>query len=96
MMSRSAFFASMTLLAVAAATPTAAQDGGFGNATDPVTGYLCVDRACGSIRLGAKCICVKQNPGEQRLSKLRLKCSTKENGVWVACPVKPRYGISVD
>lgn len=73
--------------------------GGGGPAyhSDPVSGYPCISNNCDLLRLpGANCICQKQNPGEQDLSKLRLKCSTREGGRWVACPVKPRYGISVD
>lgn len=63
---------------------------------DSVTGYLCADPGCGFVTMTeASCICQKMNPWEQRLSRLELKCSAKEGGKWVACPVKPRYGISV-
>ena len=68
------------------------RDGGF-NERDEVTGYLCVTPGCDVLRMSeASCICIKQNPEERRLSKLRLTCSKRENGAWVACPVKPRYG----
>lgn len=68
------------------------RDGGF-NERDQVTGYLCVTPGCDVVRMSeANCICVKQNPNEQRLSRLRLSCSTRQNGAWVACPVQPRYG----
>jgi hypothetical protein len=47
-----------------------------------------------SVRLpDADCICVKRNPGETDARKVLLACSTRESGHWVACPVKPRYGI---
>ena len=63
---------------------------------DPVTGYQCVSQGCFSLRLpNADCICVKRNPGETDINKVLLACSTREGGRWVACPVKPRYGISV-
>ncbi len=66
--------------------------GGF-NERDQVTGYLCVTPGCDVVRMSeADCICVKDNPNEQRLSKLRLTCSTRKAGAWAACPVKPRYG----
>lgn len=68
------------------------RDSGF-NERDQVTGYLCVTPGCDVVRMSeASCLCVKQNPNEQRLSKLRLTCTTRQNGAWVACPVKPRYG----
>lgn len=68
------------------------RDGGF-NERDEVTGYLCVTPGCDVLRMSeASCICTKQNPNERRLSKLRLSCSKRENGAWIACPVKPRYG----
>lgn len=82
---------------VALSVPVVAQEfptgrGGF-NERDQVTGYLCVTPGCDVVRMSeADCLCVKQNPNEQRLSKLRLTCSTKKAGAWVACPVKPRYG----
>lgn len=66
--------------------------GGF-NERDSVTGYLCVTPGCDVLRLpNADCICTKDNPAEMKLSKLKLTCSTKRDGAWVACPVKPRYG----
>jgi hypothetical protein len=87
----------VTFLAFAVPLPVAAQEGGIGGANDSVSGYRCVDRSCTTLRLpDANCLCQKQNPGETRLSRLHLKCSTKQGGAWVACPVKPRYGISVD
>jgi len=67
-------------------------DRGF-NERDEVTGYLCVTPGCDVLRLPrASCICTKDNPAEKRLSKLKLTCSKRENGAWVACPVRPRYG----
>lgn len=60
---------------------------------DPVTGYLCVTPSCDVVRMSeARCICTKDNPSERRLSKLKLTCSKREAGKWVACPVKPRFG----
>ena len=83
---------------MAGATAASAQvfpsgrDSGF-NERDEVTGYLCVTPGCDVLRMSeASCICVKENPNERRLSKLRLTCSKREGGAWVACPVKPRYG----
>ena len=64
---------------------------------DPVTGYICVTPFCDLLRLPqSNCLCQKENPGERRLTRLRLTCSTREAGAWVACPVKPRYGISTN
>lgn len=64
---------------------------------DLVSGYPCVTNFCDVLRLpGTRCICTKQNPGEQNLSRLRLACYTREAGNWVACPVRPRHGISVN
>lgn len=81
-------FATIALTASAAADPA-------GATTDPVTGYQCVSQGCQTVRLpNANCICVKQNPGEGNVAKVRLACSTVKAGHWVACPVKPRYGIS--
>ncbi|MBN9075063.1 MAG: hypothetical protein BGN87_19510 [Rhizobiales bacterium 65-79] len=63
---------------------------------DSVTGYLCVG-TCSTVRLpNADCICQKVNPGETDVRRLKLKCWGMEHGSWVACPVKPRYGISVN
>ena len=60
---------------------------------DDVTGYLCVSATCDVVRLpNSDCICTKDNPGELRLSRLKLTCSTKRDGEWVSCPVKSRYG----
>ncbi len=90
----------LALVLLAGATAAMAQnfpsgrDGGF-NERDEVTGYLCVTPGCDVLRMSeANCLCVKENPAERKLSKLRLTCSKRENGAWVACPVKPRYGIS--
>jgi hypothetical protein len=64
---------------------------------DTVTGYLCASVNCNVVRLpNANCICEKVNPGEQRLSRLKLACYTKTGGHWVSCPVKPRFGIMVN
>lgn len=64
-----------------------------GNKRDEVTGYLCVTSSCDALRLpGNSCICTKDNPWETKLSKLKLTCRKKENGRWVACPVRPKYG----
>lgn len=89
-------------LPLGSADPASAQvfpsgrDSGF-NERDDVTGYLCVTPGCDVLRMpGANCICTKQNPAERRLSRLRLACSTKKDGQWVACPVKPRHGIPVN
>jgi hypothetical protein len=89
MMSTGILAASLAPASVAAADPA-------GDTTDPVTGYRCVSQGCFTVRLpNADCICVKRNPGETDINKVALACSTKEAGRWVACPVKPRYGISV-
>lgn len=67
--------------------------GGPAYSHDLVTGYQCVDNGCTVLRLpGTDCICTKQNPSEQNLSRLRLICRTREGGQWIACPYKPRYG----
>lgn len=82
-------------LFAAIAAPALANDFPTGSyrERDFVTGYLCADQFCGYVRLpDSNCICQKLNPGEMSLSKVRLQCSTKENGQWVACPVAPRYG----
>jgi hypothetical protein len=64
---------------------------------DPVTGYLCATNNCNVVRMpNANCICEKVNPGEQRLSHLKLACYTKTGWQWVSCPVKPRFGIMVN
>lgn len=64
---------------------------------DPVTGYVCNGPGCGTVRMNeASCICTKQNPYESNVKKLRLICETKKQGEWVACPVKPRYGIMIN
>jgi hypothetical protein len=90
-----AVFAVFATAALAQHFPT--PDRSPSNDRDHVTGYLCVTPGCDTLRLpDANCICQKMNPSEQRLSRLQLKCSTREAGRWVACPVKPRYGISVD
>jgi hypothetical protein len=63
---------------------------------DSVTGYLCVG-TCATVRLpNADCICQKMNPGETDVRKLKLKCYGMEHGHWVSCPVKSRYGITVN
>lgn len=91
-------FGAAALVLTLGATMASAQnfpsgrDGGF-NERDEVTGYLCVTPGCDVVRMSeANCICIKQNPNERQLSKLRLTCSKRDNGAWVACPVKPRYG----
>jgi hypothetical protein len=63
---------------------------------DSVTGYQCVG-TCATVRLpNADCICRKMNPGENDVRKLKLQCFGMEHGRWVACPVKSRYGITVN
>jgi hypothetical protein len=65
-----------------------------GPSTDSVTGYRCVSPDCTTVRPeAANCICVKRNPGETNVNRLVLACSTKKDGHWITCPVKPRYGI---
>jgi hypothetical protein len=82
------------ILAVSLAFGSAALADPAGDTTDPVTGYQCVSQGCLTVRLpDADCICVKRNPGEGDVRKVVLACSTKRSGHWVACPVKPRYGI---
>ncbi len=64
---------------------------------DPVTGYLCASTNCNVVRMpNANCICEKVNPGEQRLTRLKLACYAKTGGHWVSCPVRPRFGIMVN
>ena len=80
-----------TGLSVAGNFPSGQGDG-F-NERDEVTGYLCVTPGCDVLRPpGISCICTKDNPWENRLSKLRLTCRKKERGQWVTCPVQPKYG----
>lgn len=65
------------------------------NERDDVTGYLCVDPGCTTLRLpDTKCLCQKLNPAERNVRKLRLKCSIVKIGPDDVCPVKSRYGIS--
>lgn len=70
---------------------------GNSNVRDDVTGYLCFDPSCNTLRLPkSKCLCQKQNPWERDVRKLRLKCSVVSFGSVTQCPVKPKYGILVD
>jgi hypothetical protein len=93
-LSRAIVMASAILTASVASTSIAIADAA-GETTDPVTGYECVSQGCMTVRLpDADCICAKRNPGETDVRKVLLVCSTKAGGHWVACPVKPRYGIS--
>jgi len=86
--------ASAVFAASVASTSIAVADAA-GDTTDPVTGYKCVSQGCMTVRLpDADCICTKRNPGETDVRKVLLACSTKAGGHWIACPVKPRYGIS--
>lgn len=79
-------------LAAAQVFPNGGPRGGFQD-RDPVTGYICVTPSCDVVRMSeASCICTKDNPSERRLSKLKLTCSKRKAGEWIACPVKPRYG----
>ena len=88
---------SMLAAALLVATSTVASsqflpDRGM-NDRDPVTGYLCVTPQCDVVRMSeASCICTKDNPNERQLDRLKLTCSKKKDGQWIACPVKPRYG----
>jgi len=93
-LSRAIVMASAILTASVASTSIAIADAA-GETTDPVTGYECVSQGCMTVRLpDADCICAKRNPGETDVRKVLLVCSTKTGGHWVACPVKPLYGIS--
>lgn len=86
---RAAQFSGAVLAVLLGATPSPAA----GNKRDEVTGYLCVTSSCDALRLsGNSCICTKDNPWENRLSKLKLTCRKKEKGAWVACPVRPKFG----
>lgn len=89
-----AFFAVAALLAMSISAPAQQfPDRGGMNERDPVTGYLCVTPACDVVRMSeASCICTKDNPNERRLDRLKLTCSKRKDGQWIACPVKPRYG----
>jgi len=83
------------LLFAAAATRADDFPGGR-ESRDWVTGYQCVG-TCATVRLpDADCICQKINPGETDVRKLKLQCFGMEHGRWVACPVKSRYGITVN
>ena len=65
------------------------------NVRDDVTGYLCTDPSCYTLRLPhSKCLCQKQNPWERDVRKLRLKCAVVSFGKVSQCPVKPKYGIA--
>ncbi len=65
------------------------------NSRDDVTGYLCTDPSCTTLRLPhSKCLCQKQNPWERNVRKLRLKCVVVSFGKVSECPVKPKYGIA--
>ncbi len=67
------------------------------NVRDDVTGYLCFDPGCQTLRLPkSKCLCQKQNPWERDVRKLQLKCSEISFGKVSQCPVKPKYGILVE
>jgi hypothetical protein len=84
------------LFGVCAIVPASLADpfpGGGYNERDQVTNYRCVTPACDVLRHPtANCICIKENPGETKLSRLKLNCVTKQHGEWVACPVQQRYG----
>lgn len=65
------------------------------NVRDDVTGYLCTDPSCTTLRLPhSKCLCQKQNPWVRNVRELRLKCSVVNFGKVSQCPVKPKYGIA--
>lgn len=66
------------------------------NVRDDVTGYLCTDPSCTTLRLpNSKCLCQKQNPWVRNVRELRLKCSVVSFGQPPRqCPVKPKYGIA--
>lgn len=90
-------------LAGVAAFVVASSSTGFGqswdhnsNVRDDVTGYLCVDPGCTTLRLpNSKCLCQKQNPWVRNVRELRLKCSVVSFGNPPRqCPVKPKYGIA--
>jgi hypothetical protein len=92
-----ALIATGLLFGAGVSTAEARDHMGSQPAHDPVTGYLCVTNNCNVVRLpDAYCICEKVNPGEQRLSRLRLACYTKTGGQWLSCPVKPRFGNMVN
>jgi hypothetical protein len=91
-----ALTASAALLAIAASAVWADEFPGGRENRDWVTGYQCVG-TCATVRLpDADCICEKVNPGETNVRKLKLRCFGMEHGRWVACPVKSRYGITVN
>jgi hypothetical protein len=91
----SAILIAFAVFAASATFASSAAADAAGVTKDPVTGYQCVSQGCFTVRLpDADCICVKRNPGETDVRKVLLACSTREHGHWIACPVKPRYGIS--
>lgn len=93
---RVAAIAAAGLLALAAATfGASAGNWPDSNATerDHVTGFLCTTPSCDTLRLpGTRCICKKENPMEENLSRLRLTCYTSVGLRWEACPVRPPFG----
>ena len=98
---RLAVVSAVCLSAVFATVPTVATAQSWpdlnSNVRDEVTGYLCTDPGCQTLRLpGSKCLCQKQNPWERDVRKLRLKCSVISFGNISQCPVKPKYGILVE
>lgn len=73
-----------------AASVATAQDWSNGGppGQDWVTGYQCADSTCAFLRTPiGNCVCQRLNPGEMRADRVEVKCSTKEGGQWVACPV---------
>lgn len=63
------------------------------NERDHVTNLLCVTAGCDVLRLpGTQCICRKENPAEQNLSRLKLSCFQSVGLRWEACPVRPPFG----
>lgn len=63
------------------------------NERDHVTGFLCTTPSCDVLRLPrSNCICKKENPTEENLSRLRLTCYTSVGFRWEACPVRPPFG----
>ena len=94
--SRLATVAAAGLIALAATT-FGASAGNWpdsnANERDHVTGFLCLTSGCDFVRLpGTKCVCKKENPGEQNLSRLKLTCSISVGFQWQAGPVLPPFG----
>lgn len=77
----------LALLAFAppVSSPALAESGG--ETRDMVTGWRCISHGCDTLIMpGTRCLCQKINPGETRLSRLRLTC-IPPSGSPYGCPL---------